>query len=103
MNNFSRRDALKLMGVSTIVALAQPTDLFAHEKSLSDKKHYVTLSFDDGFKKSSIRTAEIYEKYKLSACINVIATAHLPGFILPNEYHAKPVGDFVLWNELQDR
>ena len=63
----------------------------------------MTLSFDDGFKKSSLQTAEIYEKHGLSACINVIATAHLPGFVLPNEYHRWPVGDFGLWNELQDR
>lgn len=67
------------------------------------KRHIVTLSFDDGFKKTSIKTAEIYEKYKLSACINIIATAHLPGFVLPNEYHNWPVGDFGLWNELQAR
>jgi hypothetical protein len=65
--------------------------------------HLFTLSFDDGFKKSSLRTAEIYEKHKLSACINVIATAHLPDFALPNEYHRWPVGDFGLWNELQSR
>ena len=67
------------------------------------KTHYVTLSFDDGFKKSSLQTAEIYEKHGLKACINVIATAHLPGFVLPNEYHRWPVGDFGLWNELQAR
>ena len=67
------------------------------------KSHFITLSFDDGFKKSSLRTAEIYERFKLQACINVIATAHLPGFVLPNEYHRWPVGDFGLWNELQAR
>jgi len=67
------------------------------------KTHFFTISFDDGFKKSSIRTAEIYEKHRVSACINVIATAHLPDFVLPNEYHRWPVGDFKLWNELQSR
>ncbi|KPL21511.1 MAG: hypothetical protein AMS23_09210 [Bacteroides sp. SM1_62] len=61
------------------------------------------MSFDDGFKKSSLKTAEIYERYGLSACINVIATAHLKNFELPNEYHRWPVGDFGLWNELQQR
>jgi peptidoglycan/xylan/chitin deacetylase (PgdA/CDA1 family) len=65
--------------------------------------HIVSLSFDDGFEKSSINTAEIFEKYKLSACINVIASAHENQFELPNEYHAWPVGDFDLWNELQAR
>ena len=67
------------------------------------KTHFVTLSFDDGFQKSSLQTAQIFEKYHLSACINVIATAHLPDFVLPNEYHRWPVGDFGLWNELQAR
>src|SRR5262245_22807937 len=75
----------------------------SNENLPSTKTHYFTLSFDDGFKKSSLKTAEIYEKYKLSACINVIATAHLPDFVLPNEYHRWPVGDFGLWNELQAR
>jgi hypothetical protein len=67
------------------------------------KTHIVSLSFDDGFQKSSIRTAEIYEKYQLSACINVIASAHENQFALPNEYHDWPVGDFELWNDLQSQ
>ena len=67
------------------------------------KNHIVTLSFDDGFKKSSLKTAEIYERYNLSACFNVIATAHQETFDLPNEYHRWPVGDFVLWNELREK
>jgi peptidoglycan/xylan/chitin deacetylase (PgdA/CDA1 family) len=37
------------------------------------KPHLVTLNFDDGFKKSFTRTAEIHEKYKLSACLNIVA------------------------------
>jgi peptidoglycan/xylan/chitin deacetylase (PgdA/CDA1 family) len=63
----------------------------------------VTLSFDDGFRESSLKTAEIHERHGLSACINVVATAHLPTFEMPNEYHRSPVGDFALWNELQAR
>ena len=43
------------------------------------KQHYITLSFDDGFKKSYIKVAELYEKYDLCACFNIIAGAHLPG------------------------
>lgn len=70
---------------------------------IKTKSHIVTLSFDDGFKKSSIRIAQIYEKHNLSACINVISTAHLDTFELPNEYHAWPAGDFGLWNELKAR
>lgn len=99
MNNYSRREMLKMLGIGATV-MTIPDALFANENG---KKHFITLSFDDGFKKSSIKTAEIYEKYKLSACINVIATAHQPDFVLPNEYHNWPVGDFGLWNELQQR
>jgi len=99
MNNYSRRDVLK-MGMGTMAAMAMPATFFVTE---DEKKHFITLSFDDGFKKSSILTAEIYEKNNLSACINVIATAHLPGFVLPNEYHNWPVGDFDLWNDLKAR
>jgi len=87
--------------MGTVAALAIPS--LPGNKDSEEKKHFITLSFDDGFKKSSIRTAEIYEKYNLSACINVIATAHLPGFELPNEFHDWPVGDFGLWNELKER
>ena len=66
------------------------------------KRYIVTLSFDDGFKKSSIKTAEIYEKHKLSACINVVASAHMKDF-RPPDYPTVPRGDFGLWNELQAR
>ena len=67
------------------------------------KKHIITLSFDDGFKKSSLKTASIYEKHKLSACINVIATGHLSNFENPDEYQVTEKGDFGLWNELKAR
>ena len=38
----------------------------------------------------------------MSACINVIASAHLrqPGSL--NEYQVHPVGDFELWNDLKN-
>jgi hypothetical protein len=66
--------------------------------------HIISLSFDDGFQKSCIKTAEIYERFNLSACFNVIATGHLATFVPPDEYHAGiPKGDFELWNELQAR
>ena len=94
----------KLAGASAAtLRLLRRMSRWPPKRAPTKKTHFVTLSFDDGFKKSSIRTAEIYEKYKLSACINVIATAHLPDFVLPNEYHRWPVGDFGLWNELQSR
>jgi peptidoglycan/xylan/chitin deacetylase (PgdA/CDA1 family) len=100
MGTYTRREAVRTLAMSLATACMVPADAYVSNKK---KNHFITLSFDDGFKKSSIRTAGIFEKYKLSACINVIATAHLPGFQLPSEYHAWPVGDFVLWNELQDR
>ncbi|MEX1241913.1 MAG: polysaccharide deacetylase family protein [Cyclobacteriaceae bacterium] len=99
----SRREALRTLGLGAVSAVCASASLAAGISSLQKKKHFITLSFDDGFKKSSMRTAEIFEKHKLSACINVIATAHLPGFKLPNEYHNVPVGDFGLWNELKER
>lgn len=109
---YKRRDFLKDIGAGAGM-LSLPWWLSCCQKNKSQKpmqtttfkgkSHIVTLSFDDGFKKSSIKTAEIYEKYNLSACINVIATAHLPTFELPNEYHRWPVADFGLWNELKAR
>jgi len=109
---YRRRDFLKTIGIGA-GSLAFPSWLSCCEKDKSQwplhknrfkgKSHIITLSFDDGFKKSSIRTAEIYEKYNLSACINVIATAHFETFEFPNEYHGWPAADFGLWNELQAR
>ena len=91
-----------MAGLGT-ASLAATGTLISCEEDRKEKTHIISLSFDDGFRKSSIRTAEIYEKYKLSACINVIASAHTKQFELPNEYHALPVGDFELWNDLQSR
>lgn len=66
--------------------------------------HIVSLSFDDGFKKSFLRIAEIYEKFSLSACFNIIASAHMPGNEVRDDYMKQErFGDFTVWNELQDR
>jgi peptidoglycan/xylan/chitin deacetylase (PgdA/CDA1 family) len=64
--------------------------------------HIVTLSFDDGFERSSIRTAEIFERHGLVAELNVIAAGHRGR---PDEkWHRKwRKGDFGLWNELEAR
>lgn len=64
--------------------------------------YVVTLSFDDGFERSSLRTAEIFERFGLSAEINIVARGHLGE---PKEsWHARfAKGDFGLWNELQAR
>jgi len=98
--NNSRREFIRTAGLGAI-SLAALGIQGACRGEHRQKTHIVSLSFDDGFQKSSIRTAEIYEKYQLSACINVIASAHENQFALPSEYHDWPVGDFELWNDLQ--
>lgn len=64
--------------------------------------HVVTLSFDDGFERSSLRTAEIFEFYGLAAELHVLAAGHLgePA----EEWHSRwRKGDFSLWSELASR
>jgi len=101
--NLTRRDFVKA-AATTAAVLTLPKGLLAAEPRQGKKKHLVTLSFDDGFKKSFLRTAEIYEKYKLSACLNVIATGHLKTYEAPGPYiGGSPRGDFGLWNELKRR
>ncbi len=68
------------------------------------KTHILTLSFDDGFKKSHYKTAEIHEQFGLKACLNVIATGHLPSFVSPDPYIVKSIlGNFDDWNALRKR
>jgi len=100
--NRSRREFIRTAGLGA-ASLAASGSLISCEMESKKQTHIISLSFDDGFRKSSIRTAEIYEKYGLSACLNVIASAHTKGFEMPNEYHTWQVGDFDLWNDLQSR
>ena len=104
--NLNRREFVKAAGTAA-VALALPAgcqqNTTAKYGPNKDKKHIVTISFDDGYEKSSIRQAEIYEKYNLSACINVIASGHLRKFKSPGKWPNTRKGDFVLWNELKER
>ncbi|MBW7995413.1 MAG: polysaccharide deacetylase family protein [Candidatus Glassbacteria bacterium] len=66
--------------------------------------HIVSLSFDDGFRKSFTRTAEIYEKFGLSACFNIVASGSDPDTEFSDSYATKhPIGGWELWNELADR
>lgn len=67
-------------------------------------KKIISLSFDDGFKKSFYQIAEIYERYGLSACFNVIASGHLPTFQqVDNWILPKLLGNFDDWNALHER
>jgi len=68
-----------------------------------NKSHILTLSFDDGFKKSFHEIADIHEKYGLSACLNIISSGHLNQFVAPNEYHKDIRGDFNDWDALKRR
>ena len=72
--------------------------------------HYLTLSWDDGFLKSSLKIAEIFERFGLRAEFNIVATAYLPHNDLPEDMQpghrwgaVGSYGNFDLWNELQRR
>jgi peptidoglycan/xylan/chitin deacetylase (PgdA/CDA1 family) len=70
------------------------------------KPHQLTLSFDDGFRDSFTRIAEIHERHGLAACLNVMALGDRPELFAG---HANDVqvgfakGDFALWNRLAAR
>ncbi len=86
------------------VAAAALTGFSAPVQPAAARRHIVSLSFDDGFRKSFTRIAGIYEKFSLSACFNIIASAHMPGNEVRDDYMKQELfGDFGLWNELQDR
>ncbi len=59
----------------------------------------VTLSFDDGFFFSSLKTAEIFEKFSLKAEFNIVVTSSIDSKDNPECIY----GDFSLWNELNSR
>lgn len=70
----------------------------------NQKTHILTLSFDDGFKNSFYKVADIYENHGLSACFNVIASGHLPEFEAVGQYILPELmGDFDDWNTLKLR
>jgi peptidoglycan/xylan/chitin deacetylase (PgdA/CDA1 family) len=95
-----RRRFLKKAGVTAGI-LAAGQRLTAGPSRIT---HIFSLSFDDGFARSFIKTAEIYEKYKLKACFNVIAAGGTPDFTGVDEYIIpETLGDFDLWNDLQRR
>ncbi|MBN8218224.1 MAG: polysaccharide deacetylase family protein [Spirochaetes bacterium] len=58
---------------------------------------YLTLSWDDGFRRSCEVIAALYERFGFRAEFNLVATRALSGG--PSAVHA----DFGFWNELQAR
>lgn len=92
-----RRRFIQYSGLGTLYSLIPKI-------RVQKKTHILSLSFDDGFKKSFYQVAEIHERYGLSACLNVIASGHLTSFkgvdrwILP-----ELMGDFNDWNKLKAR
>ena len=76
---------------------------------MAKKTHIVTLSFDDGFKKSFYKTAEIFEQFGMKACFNIIATGHLNQFnpVVSGKPDSGIVGfekgNFDDWNLLKER
>lgn len=68
----------------------------------SSKTHILSLSFDDGFKKSFYKVAEIHENYGLKACLNVIATGHFKNFKTETQWIPREIlGNFDDWNALK--
>ena len=102
-----RRDLLKSAGAALAgAALSSLTfdPLQADAEPGSSATHVISLSFDDGFAKSFRKVAEIHEQHGVSACFNVIASGHLPEFEGAGDYILPELmGNFELWNELQER
>ncbi len=95
MQIFTRRDVIKVLGLGALYLVTG-----ASFPDSEKRRHIITLSFDDGYEKSSIKTAEIYEKYGLSASINVIATGYIKRLGSDSKLSK---GDFKFWNELKSR
>lgn len=102
--NESRRDFVKKSVLGTTTIAMTGGTLLAGLPAKKETTHIVSLSFDDGFEKSFIKTAEIYERHQLSACFNILATGHEKNFKQVGEYiKSSLLGDFDLWNDLKKR
>jgi len=72
--------------------------------NFTNKTHVISLSFDDGFRKSFYKIADIYEEYGLSACLNVIASGHMDHFEAVDDWILPELmRDFDDWNILKKR
>lgn len=73
-------------------------------RGTTEQTHILTLSFDDGFKKSFYKIADLYEEQGLSACFNVIASGHFPDFQQVDDWILPELlGNFDDWNTLKSR
>ena len=65
------------------------------------RTHMLTFSFDDGFKKSFLKLADIHEEYGYKACLNVIASGHFKSFQAVDDWILPELmGNFDDWNYL---
>ena len=98
----NRRKFIKNTAMST-AALALGS-CSTSKQTITNEKYIFTISYDDGFKKSFYKIAEIYEAYGLSACFNVIASGHLPDFKAVDDWILPELmGNFDDWNTLKGR
>lgn len=93
-----RRHLIKTIAAGTLISSV------GFIPSTPNKTHIISFSFDDGFKKSFIKLAEIHEEYGLKACLNVIASGHMDSFQAVDKWILPELmGDFELWNKLAKR
>ena len=99
-----RRDFIRSTGLISLGIVSQrfvePVPECLIQKG---KTHILTLSFDDGFRKSFRRTAEIHEEYGLKACLNVVATGGFPDYVAEKWIKEGVTGNFDDWNKLKSR
>lgn len=65
--------------------------------------HLLTLSWDDGFRKSFTEVARIHDDYRLRASLNIIASASEGLYEAADEWHNAATGSWGLWNEMASR
>lgn len=90
--------------IKTSAAVATLAPALGFRPSQASKSHLVTFSFDDGFRKSFFKLADIHEEYGLKACLNIIASGHMPDFQQVDDWILPELmGDFNDWNGLVER
>jgi peptidoglycan/xylan/chitin deacetylase (PgdA/CDA1 family) len=90
--------------IKTSAAVATLAPALGFRPSQASKSHLITFSFDDGFRKSFLKLADIHEEYGLKACLNIIASGHMPDFQQVDDWILPELmGDFSDWNGLVAR